>query len=102
MAAGSVLAVHSTIGPEECAPLADAAAARGVHVVDAPVSGGGAAAAGGQLTVYVGGDDDTVARVRPVLEHYGDTVLHMRYFRFSVLRVFTPSVRPQKNFDETT
>src|SRR6478609_5117553 len=77
MAAGSVLAVHSTIGPEECAPLADAAAARGVHVVDAPVSGGGAAAAAGQLTVYVGGDDDAVTRARPVLDRYGDTVLHM-------------------------
>ena len=77
MAAGGVLAVHSTIGPDECEELAAAGGERGVHVIDAPVSGGGAAAAAGQLTVYLGGDDDAVARARPVLDHYGDTVLHM-------------------------
>jgi 3-hydroxyisobutyrate dehydrogenase len=77
MAGGSVLAVHSTIGPDECAPIATAAASRDVHVIDAPVSGGGAAAAAGRLTVYVGGDDDAVERARPVLETYGDPVLHM-------------------------
>jgi 3-hydroxyisobutyrate dehydrogenase len=77
MAAGSVLAVHSTIGTDECAEIAAAAAASGVLVIDAPVSGGGAAAAAGQLTVYVGGTDDAMARARPVLETYGDPVLHM-------------------------
>ncbi len=77
MRAGSVLAIHSTIGTEECEAIATAAAARDVLVVDAPVSGGGAAAAAGKLTVYVGGSDDAVARARPVFETYGDPVLHM-------------------------
>jgi 3-hydroxyisobutyrate dehydrogenase-like beta-hydroxyacid dehydrogenase len=77
MAEGSVLALHSTIGPDECAPIAAAGAERGVHVIDAPVSGGGAAAAAGRLTVYVGGPDAAIARARPVLEAYGDPVLHM-------------------------
>jgi 3-hydroxyisobutyrate dehydrogenase len=77
MVDGSVLALHSTIGTSECAEIADAAAARGVEVIDAPVSGGGAAAAAGRLTVYVGGTDDAVAHARPVLETYGDPVLHM-------------------------
>jgi 3-hydroxyisobutyrate dehydrogenase-like beta-hydroxyacid dehydrogenase len=77
MAPGSVLAIHSTIGPDECAPIAAAATARGIDVVDAPVSGGGAAAAAGALTVYVGGDDAAVRRARAVLDHYGETVLHM-------------------------
>jgi len=77
MAEGSVLALHSTIGTGECAEIADAAAARGVAVIDAPVSGGGAEAAAGRLTVYVGGADDAVARARPVLETYGNPVLHM-------------------------
>lgn len=77
MAEGSVLALHSTIGTDVCAEIADAAAARGVDVIDAPVSGGGGAAAAGRLTVYVGGSDDAVARARPVLETYGDPVLHM-------------------------
>lgn len=77
MAEGSVLAVHSTIGPDECAALAAAGAERGVAVLDAPVSGGGAAALAGALTVYLGGDAAAVARARPVLDHYGETVLHM-------------------------
>jgi 3-hydroxyisobutyrate dehydrogenase len=77
MAPGSVLALHSTIGTHDCAEIAAAAAASGVHVIDAPVSGGGAAAAAGRLTVYIGGDDEAVARARPVLETYGDPVLHM-------------------------
>jgi 3-hydroxyisobutyrate dehydrogenase len=77
MAEGSVLAVHSTIAPDECALLAAAGAERGVHVLDAPVSGGGAAAIAGQLTVYLGGEAAAVARARPVLDHYGETVLHM-------------------------
>jgi 3-hydroxyisobutyrate dehydrogenase len=77
MAEGSVLALHSTIGTDECTAIADAAATRGVHVIDAPVSGGGAVAAQGRLTVYVGGTDDAAARARPVLETYGDPVFHM-------------------------
>ncbi|MGZ6886130.1 MAG: NAD(P)-dependent oxidoreductase [Acidimicrobiia bacterium] len=77
MAAGSVLALHSTIGTDVCDEIAAAAAARGVEVIDAPVSGGGAMAAAGRVTVYVGGTDDAVARARPVLETYGDPVLHM-------------------------
>lgn len=77
MAPGSVLAVHSTIGTDECAEIASAAEQNGVRVIDAPVSGGGAQAAAGRLTVYVGGADDAMARARPVLETYGDPVLHM-------------------------
>jgi 3-hydroxyisobutyrate dehydrogenase len=77
MGEGSVLALHSTIGADECGEIAQAAAARGVDVIDAPVSGGGAVAAEGRLTVYVGGADDAVARARPVLETYGDPIFHM-------------------------
>jgi len=77
MPEGSVLAIHSTIGAGECAEIADAATRRGVAVIDAPVSGGGAAAAAGALTVYVGGADASVDRARPVLETYGNPVLHM-------------------------
>lgn len=77
MARGSILAVHSTIGTDDCDEIASAAAARGVQVIDAPVSGGGAAAAAGRLTVYVGGTDEAVADARAVLETYGDPVLHM-------------------------
>jgi 3-hydroxyisobutyrate dehydrogenase len=77
MAAGSVLAIHSTIGIDDCEEIAHAAATRGVSVIDAPVSGGGAVAAAGALTVYVGGAGDALARARPLLETYGNPVLHM-------------------------
>ncbi len=77
MAAGSVLALHSTIATDDCFAVAEAAAAHGVRVIDAPVSGGGAVAAEGRLTVYVGGPEEAVTFARPVLETYGDPVFHM-------------------------
>jgi 3-hydroxyisobutyrate dehydrogenase len=77
MAAGSILAIHSTIGTDTCTEVAEVADGRGVAVIDAPVSGGGAAAAAGALTVYVGGSVASVERARPVLDTYGDPVLHM-------------------------
>jgi 2-hydroxy-3-oxopropionate reductase len=48
-----------------------------VHVVDAPVSGGPHNAAAGALTLFVGGADETVAAVHPVLSCYGDPILHV-------------------------
>lgn len=80
MTPGSVLVLHSTIGTDDCAEIVAAATAHGVEVIDAPVSGGGAMAAAGRLTVYVGGSDAAVACARPVLETYGDPVLHMGAF----------------------
>jgi 3-hydroxyisobutyrate dehydrogenase-like beta-hydroxyacid dehydrogenase len=77
MHAGSVLAIHSTIGTDECVEISEAASVRGVRVIDAPVSGGGAVAAAGRVTVYVGGDGEAVAFARPVLETYGNPVFHM-------------------------
>ena len=53
------------------------AAPHGVDVVDAPVSGGPHNAAAGALTLFVGGAEEAVARVRPVLGCYGDPVLHV-------------------------
>jgi 3-hydroxyisobutyrate dehydrogenase-like beta-hydroxyacid dehydrogenase len=46
-------------------------------VVDAPVSGDPHDIAAGRLTLFVGGADDTVERVRTVLGCYGDPVLHV-------------------------
>jgi 3-hydroxyisobutyrate dehydrogenase-like beta-hydroxyacid dehydrogenase len=77
MAPGGVVIVHSTVHPETCWRLAERARTRDVAVVDAPVSGGGLAAAEHRLLVMVGGDADVVARVRPVLDAYGEPVLHL-------------------------
>jgi len=73
MPAGAVLVVHTTGSPR----TVDAIAARGVDVVDAPVSGGPHDIAAGEVTLFVGGDDDAVARARPLLSAYGDPILHV-------------------------
>jgi 3-hydroxyisobutyrate dehydrogenase len=77
MVPGGVVAIHSTISPDTCRRLAEAAAARGVGIVDAPVSGGGEMAAVRQLLVMVGGADPDVAQCRPVFESFGDPVIHL-------------------------
>jgi 3-hydroxyisobutyrate dehydrogenase-like beta-hydroxyacid dehydrogenase len=77
MPAGSALVLHTTGSPRTVEAVADRAASHGVEVVDAPVSGGPHNAAAGELTLFVGGSDDTVARVRPVVSCYGDPVLHV-------------------------
>lgn len=75
MPPGSALVVHTTASPRTIEAIA--AHAAGVDVVDAPVSGGPHDIAAGQVTLFVGGPDDAVARVRPVLECYGDPILHV-------------------------
>jgi len=77
MPAGSALVLHTTGSPRTVDSIAARATERGVDVVDAPVSGGPHNAAVGALTLFVGGADETVARVRPVLSCYGDPVLHV-------------------------
>ena len=75
LAAGSVVIVHATVHPETCMRLQDDFPA--VHFVDAPVSGGGHKAASRELLVMAGGPPDVVERCRPILETFGNPVLHV-------------------------
>jgi 3-hydroxyisobutyrate dehydrogenase-like beta-hydroxyacid dehydrogenase len=77
MEPGGVIAVHSTVHPNTCRELAKKAAAKGVSVIDAPVSGGGGVASEGRLLVMVGGDADVVERCRPVFATYADAIVHL-------------------------
>jgi 3-hydroxyisobutyrate dehydrogenase len=77
LAAGGVIAVHSTVHPDTCRRLAERATASGVRLIDAPVSGGGPAAEAGRLLVMVGGDEETVEFCRPVFASYGDPIVHL-------------------------
>jgi 3-hydroxyisobutyrate dehydrogenase len=77
LAAGGVIAVHSTVHPDTCRRLAERARAGGVRLIDAPVSGGAPAAEAGRLLVMVGGDEETVEFCRPVFGSYGDPVVHL-------------------------
>ena len=77
MRPGTRIIIHSTIHPDSCMALAAEAAALGVALVDAPVSGGGPGAAAGTLTVMVGGAEADVAAVRPVFETFSGLIAHL-------------------------
>jgi 2-hydroxy-3-oxopropionate reductase len=74
---GTLLVDASTIRPDVSVRLAEAARARGLRAVDAPVSGGEAGAIEGSLSIMVGGEDADVVAARPVLEAVGSTVVHV-------------------------
>ncbi|GAA2401686.1 NAD(P)-dependent oxidoreductase [Actinomadura vinacea] len=77
MPAGSALVVHTTGSPRTAEAIAARAAEHGIDVIDSPVSGGPHDVAAGRITLFVGGADSAVARLRPVLGAYGDPVLHV-------------------------
>ena len=77
MGPGSVLVVHTTGSPRTAESIASRAEDHRVEVVDAPVSGDPHDVAAGRVTLFVGGGDAAVARVRPVLCSYGDPILHV-------------------------
>lgn len=74
---GSVVVDHSTIDPDGARRIAAALESRGVQMLDAPVSGGAAVADAGTLSIMVGGDERTLERVRPILQCYGTTIVHI-------------------------
>ena len=62
---GLLLADCSTVGPDLNRRLYEAASARGIAYLDAPVSGGTAGAQAGTLSVMTGGDKEAFERARP-------------------------------------
>lgn len=73
---GSVLIDMTTSEPQLAAEIANAAAAKGVGALDAPVSGGDAGARNATLSIMVGGERATLERVRPLLQILGKTIVH--------------------------
>ena len=76
LAAGSVVVDCSTIAPATAIASAQRLAQRGVHYLDAPVTGGTEGAKAGSLTVLVGGEPAALERARPVLEIIGGSIHH--------------------------
>jgi 3-hydroxyisobutyrate dehydrogenase len=72
----AILIDCSTIDVATAKRVAEAARAKGLMAVDAPVSGGIAAANAGTLTFMVGGDQDAFARAEPYLSDMGKAVIH--------------------------
>jgi 3-hydroxyisobutyrate dehydrogenase len=76
VADGTLLIDCSTIDPDSARTVAEAARARGLEMIDAPVSGGTAGAEAGTLTFIVGGTDAALSRARPLLEVMGANIFH--------------------------
>jgi len=76
MRSGTVM-VCSTIALSELRPIAERARARGVTVIDCPVSGGVSGAAAGTLTLLCGGEAADIEAQRPYLDAVSANVFHL-------------------------
>lgn len=88
--AGLVFIDLSTVSPMASARVAEAAAARGIHYVRAPVSGSTATAAARQLTVIASGPQEAFNAVRPILGAFASKIYFVgeeeqaRYLKLSI------------------
>ncbi|HHZ62564.1 MAG TPA: NAD(P)-dependent oxidoreductase [Dehalococcoidia bacterium] len=76
MSSGTAYFDLSTTDPSTIKRIAEAGNARGVQVLDAPVSGGTGGAEAATLCVMVGGDKDTYDKFKPVLDLIGDKAMY--------------------------
>lgn len=70
MKEGAILIDHTTSSPALAEKIAEAAKAKGIGSIDAPVSGGDIGAKNGQVVSMCGGDQETFDKVVPLLQHY--------------------------------
>lgn len=73
---GNILVDMTTSEPSLAVEIADAAKAKGVFSVDAPVSGGDIGAKNAALSIMIGGDKDVVDALQPCFEAMGKTIIH--------------------------
>jgi 3-hydroxyisobutyrate dehydrogenase len=73
---GTILVDMTTSDPSLAKEIDQAAKAKGVHALDAPVSGGDVGAKSAALSIMIGGDKDVVDAVGPVFEAMGKTIVH--------------------------
>jgi len=76
-AAGDLVIDMSTINPVNTVAMAEQLKAKGVAMLDAPISGGSEGAANGTLSIMIGGSADDVARATPCFEAMGSTITHV-------------------------
>ncbi|HTO87077.1 MAG TPA: NAD(P)-dependent oxidoreductase [Thermoanaerobaculia bacterium] len=77
LGSGAIVIDCSTIAAESARGMAARLSARGVFLLDAPVSGGQKGAIEGTLTFFVGGDAAALERARPVLQAMGKRITHL-------------------------
>lgn len=77
MREGALFIDHTTVSARIARQLFVEGESRGIHSVDAPVSGGQAGAENGRLSVMCGGTEPAVAAARIVMEAYAARVVHV-------------------------
>lgn len=77
LSAGKIYVDMSTVSPKAIRLLSGRVAAAGARMLEAPVSGSIPAAESGTLILYVGGDADTLERVRPIFEQISQKIIHV-------------------------
>jgi 3-hydroxyisobutyrate dehydrogenase len=74
---GALVVDMSTISPQATREIAAKLKEKGVHMLDAPISGGSEGATKGTLSIMIGGDATQVARAMPYFEAMGKTITHV-------------------------
>jgi 3-hydroxyisobutyrate dehydrogenase len=72
----TIIAVHSTVRPATVKTLAETAKAKGIHLLDAAVSGGPMGAAARKLVTMIGGETAQVERLKKMVEAFSGTIIH--------------------------
>src|SRR4029079_69069 len=73
---GNILVDMTTSEPSLAVEIYEAAKAKGIHAVDAPVSGGDVGAKEARLSIMIGGDKEVVDALQPCWEAMGKTIIH--------------------------
>jgi 3-hydroxyisobutyrate dehydrogenase len=73
---GAVLVDMTTSSPKLAVQIAEAAHARGLETLDAPVSGGDLGAREARLSIMVGGDESAFTRMKPIFEIMGKNIVY--------------------------
>lgn len=75
--AGKIQIDMTTISPEVTREIAGKLAAKGMDMLDAPVSGGDAGAIAGTLSIMVGGKEEVFQRCQPVFQAMGKNIIYI-------------------------
>lgn len=75
--AGDILIEMTSAYPPSTLKINEALRAKGIHMIDAPVSGGVIGAEAGTLSIMVGGDEDIFEACRPILSVMGKNLFYM-------------------------
>jgi 3-hydroxyisobutyrate dehydrogenase len=73
---GNIIVDMTTSEPSLAVEIAEAAKAKNVHSIDAPVSGGDIGAREARLSIMIGGDGDVVESLQPCWQAMGKTIVH--------------------------